>query len=152
MKTRRKKRINKQMIGVLAFVGAFMFLVVAAYLTQPKQSMKPAEEYFAVTGIITEGDIDENNGLRIYALDFNITAIEGNAHEVWVNSAGVGQADPYEIAFMEEGVPYYAYIDFTKTGVGYYYIRSQGGEYPFELPITSQESTGIINIGVPPPR
>jgi len=152
MKTRRKKKINKQKIGVLTFVGVLMFVVVAAILTQPKQSMKTAEEYFAVTGIITEGDIDDSNGLRLYALSFNITAIGGNAHEVWVNSANVGDADSYEIAFMEQGIAYYAYIDFTNTGAGYYYIRSKGGEYPFKLPITSHEATGTINIDVPPPR
>ncbi|MDH5770478.1 MAG: hypothetical protein OEZ25_04230 [Candidatus Bathyarchaeota archaeon] len=149
---RRKKKINRQMVGVLVFLGAFIFVVVASFLTQPKQGRKTAEEYFAVTGIITEGDIDDNNGLLLYGLNLNITAIGGDAHEVWVNSANVGQAYSYEIPFMAEGATYYAYIDFTNTGAGYYYIRLKEGKYPFELPITSLEAVGIINTDVPPPH
>lgn len=152
---KKKKKVNKEMAVLLVIIGVFIFAAVVSYLNQSKEGKEPsAAEYFEISGIVTEGDIDERNGLRLYGLNFNITAIEGDAHDVNVNSAGLAGMEPWEIETMVKGKPYYVYLDFTSSFVGSWYITrpNEEGNFPLELQITSVEASGLIKIDVPPPH
>jgi len=152
---KKKKKVNKEMAVLLVVAGVFVFAVVVSYLNQPKEGKKPsAAEYFEISGIVTEGDIDEHNGLRLYGLNFNITAIEGDAHDITVNSAGLAGMEPWEIGTMVKGKPYYFYLDFASSFVGSWYISrpNEEGNFPLKLQISSVEASGLIKIDVPPPH
>jgi hypothetical protein len=152
-KTKKNKRITKGKLALSVMLGFFVFMICFSYINQHNQTQEvSAQEYFEVSGVVTGGEIS-GDGLLLEELDFNITAIKGDAHEVWINTAGVGGTEEQDIGTMVKGKPYWIQLDFTKTDAGYYYIRSSSeGQFILKLQITSLEAWGTINIVVPPPR
>jgi len=152
-KIRKNKRVTKGKLALSVILVFFVFMICFSYINQHSQTetISP-EEYFEISGVVTGGEIS-GDGLRLGELYFNITAIKGDAHEVWINTAGVGGTEEQDIGTMVKGKPYWIELDFTQTDVGYYYIRSsQEGQFILELQITSLETWGTINIIVPPPH
>jgi len=153
-KRRERKKVTKEKAALLVIIGFFIFIVGFSYVNQINESKAiPAEEYFEISGVITGGEIDDEGGLLIEELYFNITAVKGDAHEVWVNTAGVGGTEEVDMGTMVKDKPYWVNLDFIKTDAGIFRIRpSQGGQFTLRLQITSLEAWGTINVVVPPPH
>lgn len=86
---RRKKRKLNRNIGILSVVVVIVVIITlsALYQSQPQPTPKePADRYFAFSGAYAEAEPSDetNSSIFIRQIWFNVTAVEGDATEVYI--------------------------------------------------------------------
>ena len=153
-KSRRKERkgkANKKLIGLILIVS-LIIIVTVYYATlgtsSPKQKYT-AEEYFEILDPFPSGDLSEDGSqMLLYYLLFRIRPFMGDAHEVFVNSGGVGMTEPTWVGTILEGEEETVFLSFERLPIN---LRLKDGEFAVSFQITSVEATGPVTIRFPPP-
>ena len=149
-KKRRRRKTDKRLIGLVLIISLIIIVAVYYAVTEmfsPKEKFDP-EEYFEILNPVPSGVLSENGTkLLVYYLLFNISAVMGDAHEVIVNSGGVGMAEPIWVGTILEGDQRTIFVSFEMLPIN---LRLKGGEFEVSLQITSVEATGPVKIRFPP--
>ena len=155
MKKRRKKerkgKTDKRLIGLILIVSLIIIVTVyyATFGTSSPKQKYSAEEYFEILEPFPSGDLSEDgSNLLLYYLVFRIKPFMGDAHEVYVNSGGVGMTEPIWAGTILEGEEETVFLSFERLPIN---LRLKGGEFTMSLQITSVEATGPVTIRFPPP-
>jgi hypothetical protein len=148
----RKKRNLGRNIAILSFVTVIIVMVIVSIYQQSQQSIqkKPAaDEYFSFPdayAIATPMD-ETNSSIKISQIGFNITAVGGNATEVYIRplQGMIEILEDYIIDNITQGesvpigpVTYDDPIESTKTSDG----------WPVFFEIVCQEARGKVTIYV----
>jgi len=144
-----KRKINKRTIGIVSFIIIMLGIIIVSVLYQNRTQRIPADEYFEFSqAIATEWNVT-GNSIQITRLSFNITAVGGDAKEVYVQ--------PLQGAVAIEEWPYFPkLIQGNVTGVEVAYTSavtyslSQKEPYgwPADFRITSIEAAGKVTINI----
>jgi len=137
----RKKIINRWRLILLCVVGV---IVIAAAVTwnpgESEQPRVPAEEYFSISNIMYYGE-EQNNSIFVYQIWFELTAAQGDAHEVYITNLP-GYTEYIDVGNISqnqtEGIEINLY-----TPV---YVFERNGRFPFSFRISCHEAYGEITI------
>ena len=152
MKRKKKKRrkVNKAKVALSVFVGVIVVLIVASFLSQPHSPQgepEPANKYFQVLGsTVDDGDFPnfpDTTELIILGLSLNLTAVGGDAHDVFLESTGF--SDPQYIGNMPKDQIRFVSLQFPQ---GYLSVKKESG-FPVSIRIRSTEAVGEITFYIP---
>ncbi|MDI6690253.1 MAG: hypothetical protein QME50_00075 [Candidatus Bathyarchaeota archaeon] len=89
MKKRRKTKIKKKTLAVIAF-SIFIIIVISILSTQKTQTKPPAREYFKIEDAVAFVELNplQNQTIKVKMLSFKITPIKGDAHYLSINPGG----------------------------------------------------------------
>ena len=144
MRSKRKKgrRNNKRiLIPLLIVLVIIIAIAVALFQDQSGQPKHTAEEYFEISNVNYEGWKDENSDLWVTLVSFNLSTIEGDAHEVYVTPVS-GMTSPIEVGDIKEGTSKTVLIQLSMA----VYIHPEEEGFPFPITITCWEARGKITI------
>ena len=150
---RRKKRIKKRKVSksvlILSLVAGIVIIIsVASYLSQQQGGFqkRTAEEYFEILdATIDYGEYrEEGTALVIYAISFKIKAVEGDAHDVMVQSWA--RAQRYYVGEILKGETKAVMEMMSNPPFGYFSKKNEDGKFPMEIKITSMEADGYVTI------
>jgi hypothetical protein len=143
-----KRKINRRTIGIVSFIIIMLgIIILSVYQNRPQRI--PADEYFKFSQAIAIEWNVTGNSIQITRISFNITAVGGDAKEVYIQ--------PLQGAVPIEEWPYFPKIiqgNLTEVEVLYRsaltYSLSQKGPYgwPADFRITSIEAGGKVTINV----
>lgn len=92
MQKRKKTKIKKSTLVVIAFLIFITIMIVISTLNNQKtQAKPPAREYFKIedaTALAEPVDPPQNQKIRVKMLSFKITPIKEDAHYVSINPGG----------------------------------------------------------------
>jgi len=148
---RKKKRNLGKIMGILSLATVMIVLIVLSVLyetSRPRVPRKPASEYFRFSkalAMATPTD-ETNRSIMISAVNFNITAVGGNATNVY--------AFPSQGYVRIDDTPYFEEIlqgQYARVIVEYRYkvlsTRKDEG-YPVLFRISCKEAEGSVTIYV----
>lgn len=144
-----KRRINKRTIAIISFIAIMLGIIIISVLYQNTPQKISVDEYFTFSqATATEYNIVDNY-IQITRIYFNITAVGGDANEVFV--------EPLQGAVPAEDWPYFDILsqgNVTAVEVAYTsavtYSLNQKEPYgwPVYFRIISVEATGDVTINV----
>lgn len=116
----------------------------ALYLSQRDRPRPTAEEYFEISDVTWEGAIEEDGSLlMLYTLTFNITPVQGDAHQVRIQNLGTplpGSEMPWEpwvdLGTISQGEAETVQL-ITERGVYIHRITEKG--FPVDIRVISAE-------------
>ena len=145
---RRKKRNLRKNIGILSFVVIMVVIIALSALYQSEQQPTPketADEYFEFSEAFAEAiPIDEtNSSILIRQVWFNITAVEGDATEVYIRPLQ-GLTDPEEFPEIIQGKTELVNVRYENV------VKSdkEDNGYPVNFDIICHEAEGHVTIYV----
>lgn len=142
----RRKRKKKKII-LLSFVFVIGVIAVwALYGNQGIESTYLAEEYFDISDVAYEGFFQSNGSvLAVHILEFNLTAVGGDAHQVRIPNLAIDEPDPVfpkdeyvDLGNMLQGEAETVKLT-TERGV---YVRLEEEGFPIKIRIISKETFG----------
>lgn len=152
-KSKKRGKKNKQKIVGLLIIAAFFIAIAAFQVIRERSPSNPrfkAGEYFEILEPIPSGELSEDGShLFLYYLTFKIKAIKGDANEVFVNSGGLGMAEPVELSTIKEGEEKQVFFSFEQYPLS---LFLRGDKFYVSLQITSVEASGMVSISFPPPE
>jgi hypothetical protein len=146
-KKKKRKHINKNMYIYSFFVLMIVVVISSAiYQNQSPHQKLPAEDYFEIRdAIIVDADLTKSTDqiLFITQIQFNLTAVGGDAHSVLIKVIGMTS---------EEEWPYFSELNKNESTViliprllmPYRSIKTTEGYFPFPVTIDSNEASGTI--------
>lgn len=147
---RKKKRKLSKTIGILSFIVIIVVIILLAlYQNNPQPIQKEkADKYFSFSEAFAITEKVTNNSIFISQVWFNITAVEGNATEVYIRPLEGGITPP------EECPEYPKIIQGESEIVNVMYrtrvlSRKEDDGYPVTFRVTCHEAEGIVTIYVP---
>ena len=141
---KKRVKMSKAKVTISVIVGVFVVLIVASYLSQqrPAQEVPPADQYFRVLGsTVDDADfprLPDTSVLLLRGVSFNLTAFAGDAHEVFLESTGL--SDAQYLGTIEKDEVRFISLQFPQ---GYMVTEKESG-YPVEIRIRSTEARGAI--------
>lgn len=139
---RKRKRRNKKKFIALFFFGVVIVAALAVLFQSPREApILTAEEYFDISDVTYEGFIEGNGSLLIlYVLNFNLTAVAGDAHEVRLPNLGLDEPTSWREKYVDLGTIRFNHTETvtlsTEQGV-YIHLKEEG--FPIEVRIISKE-------------
>jgi len=146
---RKKKRKLGKTVGILSFIVIIVVIILLAlYQNNPQPTKKEtADEYFEFSEAFAIAEKATNDSIWISQAWFNITAVGGNATEVYIF--------PFEGNVELENAPQYPeIIQGEPELVNVIYrmevlSRKEDNGYPVRFRVTCHEAEGIVTIYVP---
>ena len=139
---RKKRKRRKKKFVLLFFVGAAIIVAVTALFQSQRAGPRPtAEEYFEIFNVTYEGFIeDDGSALMLYVLTFNLTAVQGDAHQVRIPNIGPDEPSEWRPEYVDLGTMLQGEAETvtlrTEEGV-YIHLKEEG--FPVGIRIISQE-------------
>lgn len=145
----RTKSKKKRWIILLAGIAFIIALSVAYYLSIKPVQLKQSSKYFRFSDIYATASAatpGSNATILINELTFNLTPVEGDAHDVVIFTSGMTSPQDYYYPQMSNGTSTFVDIPFQ------YHIlsRKQAGGYPIRInKLYCDEATGNVTIVIP---
>lgn len=148
---RKKKRKLGKNIVILSFVGAMVVIITLSvlYQSEPQPTPKePADKYFEFSEAFAEAvPVDETNkSIFISQIWFNVTAVEGDANEVYIFPLQglVDREDAPEYPKITQGETELANVMYDSA------VKSdkEDNGYPVEFDVICHEAEGKVTIYV----
>ena len=141
---RKKKsgKLKRNVLITLLIIGIVIIVVVAAlYQSQLSQSKPTAEQYFKISDVTYEGFLEDDGSLLIlHILTFNVTAVEGDAHQVRIPNLGPDEPSVWREEYIDLGTMLQGEVETvtlsTEKGV-YIHLKEEG--FPVGIRIISEE-------------
>ncbi|MFB0567776.1 MAG: hypothetical protein ACETVM_04250 [Candidatus Bathyarchaeia archaeon] len=141
---RKKRKRRKKKFILLFFVGVVIVVaVIALYQSLRDRPRYTAEEYFEISDVTWRGGMQDNgSSLILNILTFNITAVEGDAHQVRIQNLGIPEPgsemwwEPWvDLGTMSQGEAETVQL-ITEKGL-FIHLKEEG--YPVKVRIISEE-------------
>lgn len=141
-RAKRKRKGRKKIFIPLFFVSVVIVIAVAALYQSPR--VKPrltAEEYFEISDVTYEGFIEGNGSMLIlHVLTFNLTAVEGDAHQVRIPNLGPDEPSSWREEYVDLGTMLHGEVETVTLSTEYgVYIRLKEEGFPVRVRIISEE-------------
>jgi len=148
MKKKRKTKIKKSTLAVIAFLIFIAIVIVISILSgQKTQTKPPAREYFKIEDAVAFAEPfgPQNQTIKVKMLNFKITPIKGDAHYVSINP---GSNVPKEEWPWFEEIKCNETIELAQVGKEITYgipllaVKTENG-YVITLRITCEETSSL---------
>lgn len=147
MKKRKKTKIKKSTLAVIAFLIFIAIMIVISILNNENtqtQTKPPAREYFKIEDVVALGTSkpgdSQNQTIKVEMLSFKITPIKGDAHFVSINP---GDDVKYEdwpwFSEIKRNETKYPEIWYPKPVMGY---KTENG-YAITIRISCEETSDL---------
>ena len=142
-KSRRRKKSKKWYSAKLLVTAIILVMVVIIagiiyFTTTFNAPKKPAREYFEITNIKAIAQSIQS-GVKIFMISFNLTAVEGDAHNVYISIDGLKTQEGQGVLIIGDIKKGESYTVQNVQLVGYV-TRLEGLGYPFEIRVYSSET------------
>lgn len=138
----KRRKTNKWALILVSIVGIVTIVAIAVLFQNQLGQPKPTtEEYFEISDVTYDG-FENGSLLIVNILEFNLTAVGGDAHYVIIQNLGPDEPSASRPDYVELGTMLKGEVRSVRlsTEYGVYVHLSEEG-FPIKVRVTSEETS-----------